>query len=72
MARRTFLTQLAALPFLAFSPKIQEAKKPLHIMMKGAWGSDDPTRAAFPSPTASFSPKPATKFKCFSLPTQPR
>jgi predicted peroxiredoxin len=48
MARRTFLTQLAALPFLAFGPKIQDAKKPLHIMMKGAWGSDDPTRAAFP------------------------
>jgi predicted peroxiredoxin len=48
MARRTFLTQLASLPFLALSPKIQDAKKPLHIMMKGAWGSDDPTRAAFP------------------------
>src|SRR5580698_5551711 len=48
MARRTFLSQLAALPFLALSPKIQDAKKPLHIMMKGAWGPDDPTRAAFP------------------------
>ena len=24
------------------------AKKPLNIMMKSAWGSDDPTKAAFP------------------------
>jgi predicted peroxiredoxin len=48
MARRAFLSQLAALPFLAFGPKLQETKKPLHIMMKGAWGADDPTRAAFP------------------------
>jgi hypothetical protein len=25
-----------------------EAKSPLKIMMKSAWGSDDPTKAAFP------------------------
>ena len=48
MARRTFLSQLAGLPFLAMGLKTQEAKKPLKIMMKSAWGPDDPTRAAFP------------------------
>ena len=48
MARRTFLAQLATLPFLAWSPKADESKKPLKIMMKSAWGPDDPTRAAFP------------------------
>jgi predicted peroxiredoxin len=47
MARREFLARLAALPFLAFGAKAAEAKKPLHIMMKSAWGSDDPTRAGF-------------------------
>jgi predicted peroxiredoxin len=48
MARRTFLAQLAGLPFLALGMKAQEPKKPLNIMMKGAWGPDDPTRASFP------------------------
>ncbi len=49
MARRTFLAQLAGLPFLALGTKAQEAaKKPLKIMMKSAWGPDDPTRASFP------------------------
>ena len=48
MARRTFLAQLASLPFLAWGTKAAEAKKPLKIMMKSAWGSDDPTKAAFP------------------------
>jgi predicted peroxiredoxin len=48
MARRTFLAQLAGLPFLALSAKPDEPKKQLKIMMKSAWGSDDPTRAAFP------------------------
>jgi hypothetical protein len=38
----------AGLPFLALSTKAQESKKPLKIMMKSAWGPDDPTRAAFP------------------------
>jgi sulfur relay (sulfurtransferase) complex TusBCD TusD component (DsrE family) len=47
MARRQFLTRLAALPFLALGPKPEQGKKPLHIFMKSAWGSDDPTRAAF-------------------------
>lgn len=48
MARRTFLAHLAALPFLAWTTTAQESKKPLKIMMKGAWGPDDPTRASFP------------------------
>lgn len=49
MARRTFLAQLASVPFFgAFGAKTQESKKPLKIMMKSAWGPDDPTRASFP------------------------
>jgi len=48
MARRTFLAQLAALPFLALGANAQDSKKTLKIMMKSAWGPDDPTRAAFP------------------------
>jgi predicted peroxiredoxin len=48
MARRAFLAQLAGLPLLAFGAKADEPKKPLKIMMKSAWGPDDPTRASFP------------------------
>jgi predicted peroxiredoxin len=48
MARRKFLAQLAGLPFLALGTKDAEVKKPLKVMMKSAWGSDDPTRASFP------------------------
>ena len=48
MARRNFLAQLAGLPFLALRAKAEDAKKPLKIMMKSAWGPDDPTRASFP------------------------
>ena len=48
MARRDFLMQLAGLPFLGLGSKTDEAKKPLKIMMKSAWGPDDPTRASFP------------------------
>jgi predicted peroxiredoxin len=49
MARRAFLRQIMALPFLGTASFAQEpARKPLHIMMKSAWGSDDPTKAAFP------------------------
>jgi len=48
MSRRTFLAQLTGLPFLALGAKASESKKPLKIMMKSAWGSDDPTRASFP------------------------
>ena len=50
MARRSFLRQLLTLPFLGAVPSLAEgtAHKPLNIMMKSAWGSDDPTKAAFP------------------------
>ena len=52
MARRAFLTrmaQLAALPFMAAGSNLQgQSKKQLKILMKSAWGSDDPTKAAFP------------------------
>ena len=48
MARRQFLAQLLGLPFLSFGVKAQDApKKSLKIMMKSAWGTDDPTRASF-------------------------
>jgi len=33
---------------LSFAREPEEPKKKLKIMMKSAWGSDDPTRAAFP------------------------
>jgi predicted peroxiredoxin len=53
MARRAFLSQLArmaALPFIAAAGtlKAQSSSKKLKILMKSAWGSDDPTKAAFP------------------------
>src|SRR5215471_14777371 len=47
MARRSFLSQMIALPFLGMAAQAQSASK-LKIMMKSAWGSDDPTKAAFP------------------------
>ncbi len=49
--RRPFLSRLAALPLVAFSAAYAEqgaTHKSLKIMMKSAWGSDDPTKAAFP------------------------
>src|SRR5580693_7805661 len=49
MARRQFLAQLLGLPLLSFAAPTEEPKnKTLKIMMKSAWGSDDPTRASFP------------------------
>src|SRR6266550_1462185 len=49
MARRHFLAQLLGLPFLSLGAKAEEPKKKmLKILMKSAWGSDDPTKAAFP------------------------
>src|SRR6266853_5256132 len=49
MARRRFLAQLLGLPFLSLGAKVEEPKKKmLRIMMKSAWGSDDPTKSAFP------------------------
>jgi predicted peroxiredoxin len=47
MARRKFLAQLLGLPFLPMAGKAEEPKKSLKIMMKSAWGTDDPTRASF-------------------------
>src|SRR5271166_168640 len=50
-ARRFFLSRLATLPFFAIAGvgvAEAETRKPLKVMMKSAWGSDDPTRAAFP------------------------
>ena len=53
--RRSFLSRLAGLPIIALAAmdglKAQaqaQPRKPLKIMMKSAWGSDDPTKAAFP------------------------
>jgi hypothetical protein len=53
--RRFFLSRLAGLPLLAMTaaegvqaPVQGQTHKPLKIMMKSAWGSDDPTKAAFP------------------------
>ena len=51
MERRRIFSWLAGLPLIALSwVKGQEAPttKKLKIMMKSAWGSDDPTRASFP------------------------
>ena len=50
MIRRSFLKQLAALPFLATAASgVTASNTPkLKILMKSAWGSDDPTKAAFP------------------------
>jgi len=50
MERRGLLSRLAFLPLLAgaaVGARAGEAKKPLKIMFKSAWGSDDPTKAAF-------------------------
>ena len=49
--RRSLLTRLASVPFFALgAPQAQTPASPkkLKIMMKSAWGPDDPTRAAFP------------------------
>jgi predicted peroxiredoxin len=51
MERRGLLSRLAFLPLLAGAAAgrtVAETKKPLKIMFKSAWGSDDPTKAAFP------------------------
>jgi predicted peroxiredoxin len=49
MSRRSFLKQLAAAPLIATTAAVSaQSKQPLKIMMKSAWGSDDPTKAAFP------------------------
>src|SRR5215472_16182635 len=48
MVRRKLFTLLAGLPFLGLAQADAQAPaKKLKIMMKSAWGSDDPTRASF-------------------------
>jgi predicted peroxiredoxin len=47
--RRSFLSRVTALPFLALPGNAQKSSRlSLKILMKSAWGSDDPTKAAFP------------------------
>ena len=53
MARRQFLGLVAGLPLVAaFGGAVRAQSTPssrrLNIMMKSAWGSDDPTKASFP------------------------
>jgi predicted peroxiredoxin len=50
MKRRDLLRKLAVAPLIALgsSSGAGVSKSPLKIMMKSAWGPDDPTRAAFP------------------------
>src|SRR6202041_1881640 len=50
IARRSFLRQLVAFPFAGVASSFAQgtSHKSLNIMMKSAWGSDDPTKAAFP------------------------
>ena len=49
MFRRHFLSQMLSLPFASPAAVGQGVShKTLKIMMKSAWGSDDPTKAAFP------------------------
>jgi hypothetical protein len=49
MARRSFLSGLLALPAVGIAAWAdQSPRKQLKIMMKSAWGSDDPTKSAFP------------------------
>ena len=65
MARRAFFTrlaQLAALPFFAATGSLQgQTSRKLKILMKSAWGSDDPTRPHSRSLTRWHLPKPDTK-----------
>jgi predicted peroxiredoxin len=51
MDRRGLFSRLAELPLLALAAanaQGQTKAQRLKIMMKSAWGSDDPTRASFP------------------------
>jgi len=49
MIRRSFLRKLVALPFIAAATTTPGSSPiKLKILMKSAWGSDDPTKAAFP------------------------
>ena len=51
MQRRRIFPWLAGFPFLApnlLKAQGEQSKQKLKIMMRSAWGSDDPTRASFP------------------------
>jgi predicted peroxiredoxin len=49
MIRRLFFSKFAALPLIgALGINPPEKEKTLRILMKSAWGSDDPTKTAFP------------------------
>ena len=50
MERRHLLSRLAGVSLLAALPATStgQARPTLKVMMKSAWGSDDPTKAAFP------------------------
>src|SRR5437899_10341672 len=51
MIRRSFLRELAAVPLFAAAAAVPAAttnSTKLKILLKSAWGSDDPTKAAFP------------------------
>lgn len=47
MLRRQLFSLAAGFPFFALGSQAQPSPKKLNIMMKSAWGSDDPTRASF-------------------------
>lgn len=50
MIRRSFLKHLAAVPLVATAAPstLGASTTKLKILMKSAWGSDDPTKGAFP------------------------
>jgi hypothetical protein len=54
MFRRQLLSKipqlfgLSLLSFRSLGAQVATGRKPLKIMIKSAWGSDDPTRASFP------------------------
>ena len=52
MRRRSLFSRLAVVPLVALTSLSGQEAPPksqkLRILMKSAWGSDDPTRASFP------------------------
>ncbi|HEY6413877.1 MAG TPA: hypothetical protein VIX42_09325 [Edaphobacter sp.] len=75
MVRRLFLSrlaQLAAVPLVVAGGSVERVEgqathKSLKILMKSAWGSDDPTKAGFPFLHGLASRKPDMKcrFSCW-------
>ena len=73
MIRRSFLRKLAAVPLFAAAAAVPVAttnSTKLKILMKSAWGSDDPTKAAFPFLHGVYFLKPATMSR-YSLLARP-